>query len=69
MARTEDVMGETIYQDKVESKRKEKLSQVVNVYELQKAVAHPASLILDDFFSVGNLFCSGKEDQEHLTLA
>ena len=30
--------------------RKEKLSQVVNVYELQKAVAHPASLILGDFF-------------------
>ena len=36
MARTEDVMGETIYQDKVESERKEKLSQVVNVYKLLK---------------------------------
>ena len=45
MARTEDVMGETIYQDKVESKRKEKLSQVVNVYKLLKVV-HPVSFIL-----------------------
>ena len=31
--------------------RKEKRSQVVNVYALQKAVAHPASLILGDLFS------------------
>ena len=45
MERTEDGMGETIYQDKVESERKEKLSQVVNVYKLLKVV-HPVSFIL-----------------------